>query len=142
MGMNSFVNSVDLLQRALDVQSLRYQVTANNIANSQVSGYKRQVVNFESQLKRAYESIENEHNSFQMTTNDSRHIKSSVPIDWRSVEPRRTTDWQSSSKANGNNVDAEVEAMNIVQIQMQYRLLTQLENFEFSQVNTAMRSLR
>ena len=30
--MNSFSNSVDLLHRALDVESLRYQVTANNIA--------------------------------------------------------------------------------------------------------------
>ena len=142
MGMNSFVNNVDLLQRALDVQSLRYQVTANNIANSEVPNYKRQQVNFESELKRAYESIENEHNSFKMQTSDSRHIQSSVPKDWRSVEPRRTTDWYSTSKANGNNVDAEEEAMNIVQIQMQYRLLTQLENFEFSQINTAMKSIR
>ena len=41
MGMNSFVNSVDLLSRALDVQSLRYQVTANNIANSEVPNYKK-----------------------------------------------------------------------------------------------------
>ena len=64
-----------------------------------------------------------------------------MPRDWRSVEPRRVTDWTTVSKANGNNVDAEQEAMNIVQIQMQYRLLTQLESFEFSQVNTAMKKI-
>ncbi|MBR1912648.1 MAG: flagellar basal body rod protein FlgB [Treponema sp.] len=140
--MNSFVNSVDLLHRELDVQSLRYQVTANNIANSEVPNYKRQSVNFESELKKAFESRDNEHNSFKMITSDERHVKSETPRDWRTVEPRRTTDYVTTSKANGNNVDPEEEAMNLVQIQMQYRLLTQLESFEFGQLTTAMKSVR
>ena len=142
MGMNSFVNSVDLLHRELDVQSLRYQVTANNIANSEVPNYKKQSVNFESELKKAFAARDNEHNSFKMITSDERHIQSETPRDWRTVEPRRTTDYLTTSKANGNNVDAEEEAMNLVQIQMQYRLLTQLESFEFGQITTAMKSVR
>ncbi|MCR5764189.1 MAG: flagellar basal body rod protein FlgB [Treponema sp.] len=140
--MNSFVNSVDLLHRELDVQSLRYQVTANNIANSEVPNYKKQSVNFETELKKAFESRDNAHNSFKMITSDERHIQSETPRDWRTVEPRRTTDYLTTSKANGNNVDAEEEAMNLVQIQMQYRLLTQLESFEFGQITTAMKSIR
>ncbi|MBP5695490.1 MAG: flagellar basal body rod protein FlgB [Treponema sp.] len=139
--MNSFVNSVDLLSRALDVQSLRYQVTANNIANSEVPNYKKQQVNFESELKRAFESRDKSHEGFRMITSDSRHVQSEQPRDWRKVEPRRVTDYTTTAKANGNNVDAEQEAMNLVQIQMQYQLLTQLENFEFSQVNTAMKKI-
>ncbi|MBQ9538104.1 MAG: flagellar basal body rod protein FlgB [Treponema sp.] len=142
MGMNSFVNSVNLLQRELDVQSLRYQVTANNIALSEVPNFKRQSVNFESELKRAFESRDNAHNSFQMQTSDPRHIKSEQPRDWRKVEPRRVTDYTTTSKANGNNVDAEEEAMNLVQIQMQYALLTRLESFQFKQVDMAMKSIR
>ena len=140
--MNSFVNSVNLLQRELDVQSLRYQVTANNIALSEVPNFKRQSVNFESELKRAFESRDNAHNSFQMQTSDPRHIKSEQPRDWRKVEPRRVTDYTTTSKANGNNVDAEEEAMNLVQIQMQYALLTRLESFQFKQVDMAMKSIR
>lgn len=139
MGMNSFLNSVDLIHRALDVQSLRYQVTANNIANSEVPNYKKQSVNFESELKRAFESKQKEHESFHLNATESYHFPGTETRDWRSVEPRRVTDWTSTSKANGNNVDVEQEAMNIVQIQMQYRLLTQLENFEFNQVSIAMR---
>ncbi len=142
MGMNSFVNSVDLLHRALDVQSLRYQVCANNIANSGVPNYKRQSVNFESELKKAFESRDNEHNSFKMITTDSRHVQSEQPRDWRDVEPRRVTDYATTAKANGNNVDAEQEAMNIVQVQMQYQLLSQLESFEFNQLTTSMKSIR
>ncbi|MBQ6567625.1 MAG: flagellar basal body rod protein FlgB [Treponema sp.] len=142
MGMNSFVNSVDLLHRQLDVESLRYQVTANNIANSEVPNFKRQSVNFESELKRAFESRDSAHNSFQMQTSDPRHVKSEQPRDWRKVAPRRVSDYTTTSKANGNNVDAEEEAMNIVQIQMQYALLTRLESFQFKQVDMAMKPIR
>src|SRR5574344_559131 len=139
MGMNTFANSIDLLQRALDVDTLRYQVSANNLANSEVPNYKKQSVNFESELKRAFESRDNDYDSFHLATTDSRHLQSEQPRDWRSVEPRRVTNYNTTGKANGNNVDAEEEAMNITKIQMQYRLLTQLESFEFSQVRTAIK---
>ena len=137
--MNTFTRSVDLLQRAMDVTSLRYQVTANNLANSEVPNFKRSVVNFESELKRAFESEEKAKNGFQLTRTDSRHIELNKPYDYRDVEPRRVVDYTTTAKANGNNVDAETEANNILQIQMQYRLLTQLTNFEFSQLSIAMK---
>ena len=137
--MNAFTKSVDILQRTMDAVSLRYQVTANNLANSEVPNFKRSTVNFESELKRAFESEEKAKNGFQLTRTDSRHIALNEPYDYRDVEPRRVLDYTTTAKANVNNVDAETEANNILQIQMQYRLLTQLTNFEFSQVNTAMK---
>ena len=137
--MNTFTRSVDLLQRAMDVTSLRYQVTANNLANSEVPNFKRSVVNFESELKRAFESEEKAKNGFQLTRTDSRHIELNKPYDYRDVEPRRVVDYTTTAKANGNNVDAETEANNILQIQIQYKLLTQLTNFEFSQLSIAMK---
>jgi len=139
MGMNDFVNSVDLLQRAMDVETLRYQVSANNLANSEVPNYKSQSVNFESELKKAFDSRDNDYDSFHLITTDDRHFQSEQPRDWRNVEPRRVTDYTTTSKANGNNVDAEEEAMNITKIQMQYRLLTQLQNFQFSQIKIAVK---
>ena len=137
--MNTFTRSIDLLQREMDVTSLRYQVTANNLANSEVPNFKRTTVNFESELKRAFESEEKAKNGFQLTRTDSRHIPLNEPYDYRDVQPRRVLDYTTTSKANGNNVDAEVEANNILQLQMQYRMLTQLTNFEFSQMNIAMK---
>ncbi|MBQ7619191.1 MAG: flagellar basal body rod protein FlgB, partial [Treponema sp.] len=135
--MNSFNRSIDLLQKALDVNALRYQVTANNIANAEVPNFKRSSVNFESELKRAFESEENARNSFDLTRTDPRHFSIHNVMDWQEVKPRRVVDWNSTENANGNSVDVETEAMNIIKIQMQYRLLSQLENFEFSQVKTA-----
>jgi len=137
--MNSFTRSIDLLQREMDVTSLRYQVTANNLANSEVPNFKRSVVTFESELKRAIDSEEIAKNSFKLTTTDDRHIQINTPYDYHQVEPRRVVDYTTQAKANGNNVDAETEANNILQIQMQYRLLTQLTSFEFEQVSTAMK---
>ena len=137
--MNSFTRSIDLLHREMDVTSLRYQVTANNLANSEVPNFKRSTVNFESELKRAIDSEKEAKNAFQLATTDSRHIQVNVPYDYREVEPRRVLDYTSTAKANGNNVDAETEANNILQIQMQYRMLSQLASFEFDQVNTAMK---
>ncbi len=137
--MNSFTRSVDLLHRVMDATSLRYQVSANNLANCEVPNFKRSTVNFESELKRAFESEEKAKNAFQLARSDSRHISLYEPYDYRDVEPRRVLDYSTQAKANGNNVDAETEANNILQIQMQYRLLTQLANFEFSQVNTVLK---
>lgn len=137
--MNTFTRSVDLLQRAMDATSLRYQVSANNLANSEVPNFKRSTVNFESELKRAFESEEKARNGFQLARTDERHISLNEHYDYRDVEPRRVLDYTTTAKANGNNVDAETEANNILQIQMQYRLLTQLAGFEFSQLNTVMK---
>ena len=138
--MNSFTRSVDLLSRAMDVNSLRYQVSANNIANAEVPNYKRQEVNFESELKRAFDSEKDAAtHEFHFAKTHERHLDFNDVYDWRTVEPRRVTDWTTTANANGNNVDPETEAMNIMKIQLNYRLLAQLENFEFSQVKTAMK---
>ena len=137
--MNDFTRSVDLLYRAMDASSLRYQVTSDNLANSGTPQFKRTVVNFESEIKRALESEKKAKNGFQFTKTDPRHLDFNEVYDYRDVEPRRVVDYATTAKANGNNVDAETEANNILQIQMQYRLLTQLTSFHFSQLNVAMK---
>ena len=136
--MNSFSRSVDLLHRAMDVSTLRYQVSANNLANSEVPNFKRTVVNFESELKRAIESAENADDSFQMLTTEENHISSSTPRNYQDVEPRRVVDYATTAKANGNNVDAETEAMEVLKTQLNYQLLTQMQNFHFQQMKIAL----
>ena len=54
--MNTFTKTTDLLQRAMDVAYLRYEVSVNNLANVEVPNFKKQKVNFESELKKALES--------------------------------------------------------------------------------------
>ena len=66
MGFNSFLRTTDILHRALDVNSLRYTVTSNNLANSDVPNFKRTEVNFESELKRAFDSEKNAKEAFSL----------------------------------------------------------------------------
>ena len=139
MSLGSCRKTTDVLHRALDVNLLRYNVTANNLSNAGVQGFKRSVVNFETELKRAFDSEKNENNSFEMKTNHPLHIKSSNVIDYKTVKPFVALDYSSSSKANGNNVDAEEEAMNVLKIQMQYQLLAQVSAFEYNQVQSVLK---
>ena len=139
MHINSFQKTVDLMHRALDVNALRFTVSAHNLANSEVSDFKRTSVNFETELKRALDSEKRAAGRFQLAVTDPRHIQSDGVIDYRSVSPRRVLDYATTAKANGNNVDAEEEAMAILKIQMQYQLLSQMTGFQYSQVQSVLK---
>jgi flagellar basal-body rod protein FlgB len=135
---SSFGKTVDLLHRGMDVATLRRQVIADNIANSEVPNFKRSTVNFEASLKKALESEELEP-ELSMETTDPRHVKSWQLVDFRSVQPRRVLDYLTTSKNNGNNVDAEQEMMDSLSNQMLYTLQAQAINFEYNQVNQVLK---
>lgn len=139
MGFNSFFRTTDILHRALDVNSLRYTVTSNNLANSDVPNFKRTEVNFESELKRAFDSEKNAKGAFQLATTHPLHIKSNEPIDYKTVEPVRVLDYLTAEKANGNNVNPEDEAMKVLKIQMQYQLLSMMAGFQYNQVQSVLK---
>jgi flagellar basal-body rod protein FlgB len=135
---SNFGKTVDILHRGMDVAVLRRQVIADNVANADVPNFKRSTLNFESSLKKALES-ESQEPVLAMATTDPRHISSFSPTDWRNVEPRRVLDYLSTSKNNGNNVDAEQEMMDSVNNQLAYTLESQAINFEFNQVSLVLR---
>jgi flagellar basal-body rod protein FlgB len=137
--MTGFAKTTDLIHRAMDAESLRYSVSANNLANSEVPNFKRSDVNFESELKRALDSEANAKGTFQLAVSDDRHIKSDGVVDYRSVEPRKVLDYTTTAKANGNNVDPEEEAMTLLRIQLNYQMLSQLQGFEFSQAQSVLK---
>lgn len=139
MGLQSFLRTTDILHRAMDVNTLRYNVTSHNLANADTSGFKRTVVNFESELKRAIDSEKRADGAFQLATTHPLHIKSNDVIDYRTVEPRRVLDYLTEEKANGNNVNAEEEAMNVLKIQMQYQLLSMMTGFQYNQAQSVLK---
>ncbi|MDR0388637.1 MAG: flagellar basal body rod protein FlgB [Spirochaetaceae bacterium] len=136
--MNRFEKTIDVVHRAMDANLLRRDVIADNISNAGTPNFKRAELSFESELKRALES-EKQKPALELNLTNSRHIPNWRPRDYRDVEPRRVLDYLTSSKNNGNNVDAEQEIMLSLQNQLMYTLLAQAENFEFSQVNLVLR---
>lgn len=134
---NSYGRVVDILHRTMDVSMLRRSVIADNLANSDTPNFKRSNVNFEAQLKRAFDSQAKPALEAKMT--NERHIPFYQPVDYRSVGPRRVLDYLSQSKNNGNNVDVEEEMMLSLKNQLNYQLLTQAISNQFNQINMVLR---
>ena len=135
---SDFGKAVGLLKKSMDVSVMRRDVIANNVANAEVPNFKRSDVNFETSLKAALES-ENSKPALELAVTDPRHIQIGKPADWQAIEPRTVLDYLSTSKNNGNNVDAEQEFMDSLRNQLQYSLMTQAANFEFNQVNLVLK---
>ena len=135
---SDFGKAVGLLKKSMDVSVMRRDVIANNVANAEVHNFKRSDVNFESSLKAALES-ESSKPALELAVTDPRHIQIGKPADWQTIEPRTVLDYLTTSKNNGNNVDAEQEFMDSLRNQLQYSLMTQAANFEFNQVNLVLK---
>ncbi|HAK45367.1 MAG TPA: flagellar basal body rod protein FlgB [Spirochaeta sp.] len=130
---NSFGKNMELLHRTMDANLYRRAVISDNLANADTPNFKRSVVNFESELKRALDSEGKTGMEAAMT--DSKHISFNKVQNWREVTPRKVLDYLTQSDNNGNNVDAEEEMMLAMQNQLQYNLLTRSISNQFYQIS-------
>jgi flagellar basal-body rod protein FlgB len=137
--MNSFSKTVDLLHRAISASVVRRSVIANNMANANVPNFKRSMVNFESELKRALDT-EKQKPAIELTQTHPLHFSNYKERDYRDVQIRRVLDYTSTYNNNGNNVDPEQETALSLENQMSYMLLSKSLDFEFGQVRQAMRN--
>lgn len=135
---SNFGKTVAILQRGMDVASLRREVIANNVANAHTPNFKRSTVNFEAQLKRALDS-EQSKPALAAAVTDPRHISFDTKMDWQDVKPVRVLDYLTQTKSNGNNVDLQEELMSAEQNQMMYNLMAQAAANEFNQLNIVLR---
>lgn len=134
---NSFGKTLDIMHRTMDVSMLRYQVSANNIANADTPNFKRSEVNFEAELKRALDSEKVQKPKAYLT--HEKHIPFDKVQDYQSVRPRRVLDYLSQTDNNGNNVNLEEESMLILQNQLRYNLLTRSVSDQFNRLNIVLR---
>ena len=137
--MNNFSKSIDIMHRALDAQTVRREVLANNLTNAEIPNFKRSDVNFESELKRALDS-EKRKPVIELKQTNPRHLSNWNPLNYQDVKPRRVLDYLSQVKNNGNNVDPEKEVQLLVENQLMYTLLANSTAFEFNQVSSVLRS--
>ena len=133
----AFGKNLEILTREMDVSVLRRDVIANNVANANTPNFKRSVVNFESQLKRALDSEKAER--FPQYVTNSRHIAFQRPMNWEEVSPRRVLDYLTEAKNNGNNVDIEEEGMESLNNQLLYTTLAEVVSSEFARVNIVLK---
>ncbi len=117
---SNMMNTNYLLEKSLDVETLRRRVISDNIANVDVPHFKRSEVNFESEIQRAIEQRKNARDSFQGLTADEKHIPFNIERDLKSVQPRINLDYSTSYRNDGNNVDIEKEMVDSSKNLMRY----------------------
>lgn len=120
---------INVLGKAADASWIRNDLIANNIANYDTPGYKRQDVDFEDALKQAIQSAD----GTNMDTKVANLRKGSLD-----VSPY--TDYGDYSyRLDQNNVDIDTEQVQLAENQIRYQALMDSINSEFSNLKSAMK---
>ncbi len=129
-----------LLEKALDAESLRRKVIANNISNVNVPHFKRSEVNFESELKRIINQRENPDSKLPARLTDDRHIPFFIPRDVTEAGLRINHDYSTTYRNDGNNVDIEKEMVDAAKNLMRYNSYVSSINHNFKLMKLSMRT--
>ena len=135
--------SLRILEQGTDATVMRQKVLANNIANVDVPNFKRSELNFESELKRAIEAKSYLKSAQHLPLRRSHPLH----IDQASlrgpkaheVKPQVRTDYLSTMRNDGNNVDIEEEVSKLVRNQLQYTLFMDRISSKFRKWNMFIR---
>lgn len=121
---------INVLDKAADASWLRNEVLANNIANVDTPGYKRQDLNFEDELERALG------NSKYMTM-DAKVAR----LKETELRPRVINDYSNFSyRTDRNNVDIETENVMLAANQIKYQGIMASVQSEFSNLQLVSKS--
>lgn len=120
---------INVLDKAADASWLRNEAIANNIANVDTPGYKRQDVSFETELQKAL-------GESQYISMDEK-VKN-VPL--ARLNPRPFTDYAGYSyRLDGNNVDIDQENIYLAENQLKYQGLMAGIQTEFKNLQSVMK---
>ncbi|WOT10369.1 flagellar basal body rod protein FlgB [Leptospira interrogans] len=135
-----FMKTQDLLEKGMNNSIFKRKVISDNIANADVPHFKRSEVIFESMIKRAIESEKIEAiKEVPTQISDERHIQFFKPLDYREVQPKANTDYLTTMRADGNNVDVEKEVVEASNSQMQYMMMAERINQNYRELKQVMR---
>ena len=120
---------INILDKAADASWTRENLIANNIANVDTPGYKRQDLDFQSVLK-------NELSNYKYMSLD----KKVNAVELGRLNPEIYTDMAGYSyRLDGNNVDYDIEQVELASEQIKYQALTTSITAEFEQLRTVLK---
>jgi len=116
--MTQIFNNSNLLEKALDVSSLRHQIISNNIANVNTPEYQRKEVKFEKMLEGALDA----------------------GADVNNVKPRVKTDLSEAfGRIDGNNVNLDKEMSDLATNTIKYNALIRQLSSKFQNMQTVLK---
>lgn len=119
-------NMFDLSRKVLDFVWQKQTVTMDNIANAETPEYKAKYVTFEDELKNKLDSQSGK------TASD---IRSTI----NSVEAQVHESNDESTRADGNNVNVDVESMELAKAALQYEFLLKSYNDDLTRLRTVIK---
>lgn len=120
---------VNVLDKAMDASWLRNEAISNNLANVDTPNYKRQDVNFETQLAKALR-----HSRYKSMDAKVADVK------LNRLNPIAYRDYAGFSyRIDGNNVDPDTEGVYLAKNQVVYQGLYQSVNEEFKNLQAVMK---
>lgn len=122
-------NYINVLDKAADASWTRENLIANNIANADTPGYKRQDIDFESVFRQ-------ELSNYKYMNLDQK-MKS---VNLSNLNPKIYTDHSGYSyRLDGNNVDIDTEQVELASEQIKYQALTTSITSEFQRLQTVLK---
>ena len=118
-----------LLKKGLDAAALRQRVIAHNLANLNTPNFKRSQVSFEETLRKAQGQT-----GITLTRTHERHLQPKTAPAGAKI----TTDYSTSNRLDGNNVDLEREMLEMVANQLRYNTYIQQVNSRFNNWRTVI----
>lgn len=122
---------INVLDKAADGAWARNNALANNIANVNTPGYKRQDVSFETELRNALKNS-------RYTSLDNKVAAANEHLD-RIIPKVYTDSAQWSYRLDGNNVDIDTENVELASNQIKYNGVVESLNNEFSNLKTVIK---
>ena len=120
---------INVLSKAADASWTRESLIANNIANADTPGYKRQDIDFQSVLRDELSNYKYMNLDQKMQSVDLSKLNASVYTDHANY----------SYRLDGNNVDIDTEQVELASEQIKYQALTQSITSEFQRLQTVMK---
>ena len=120
---------INVLSKAADASWTRESLIANNIANAQTPGYKRQDIDFQSVLKNELSNYNFMNLDQKVNSVDLSKLNASVYTDHKNY----------SYRLDGNNVDIDTEQVELASEQIKYQALTQSITSEFQRLQTVIK---
>jgi flagellar basal-body rod protein FlgB len=113
-----FDRSLRTAAYALDGLAAQQEMIGHNLANVDTPGYQAQTVDFQTSLRRALSSAD----AVELDTTHSNHLVSLDRRDRVQLHDRRG----GSMRADGNNVDIDVELTQLTEAGVEYQAVVQL----------------
>ena len=120
---------INVLDKAMDASWIRNDAISNNLSNMDTPGYKREDVDFETQLAKALHSS-------RYTSMDAKV----ADLKLNRLEPITYKDYAGFSyRIDGNNVDPDTEAVYLAKNQVVYQGLELSMNQEFKNLQAVLK---